>query len=153
MVAVGAAAVVAVLLLGSYVHNLYVGGWPLVGNTLFPDLSNRFMAVHYLHRVLAAVGVAYLAYLAIAASRRGRPGTERTMVYAAGAVYVLNIGIGAAHVFTRVGSSVLVAGHLLLATLAWMLLVGVTTMTLLRPAPPDATASEQGTAVAPVSRM
>lgn len=118
----------ALLLLGSYVHNLYVSGWPLVANTLTPSLANRFVAVHYLHRVVAAIGLIYLAYLAIAAATRLRPEQERRIVYAAGAAYLLNIGLGAAHVFTRVSSSALVAGHLLLASLVWALLVGATTL-------------------------
>jgi hypothetical protein len=38
----------------------------------------------------------------------------------------VNIGLGAAHVFTRVGSATLVAAHLALATLVWTLTVATT---------------------------
>ncbi len=119
-----AAASLAVLLLGSYVHNLYIGGWPLVGNTLFPDLSNRFVAVHFLHRLVAGVVFFYLGWLVFASRRARRPGREQYLVVGAAGLYAVNIALGAAHVFTRVGSSVLVAAHLLVAALVWTLLVG-----------------------------
>ncbi len=139
LLAVAAAGSLALLLLGSYVHNLYISGWPLVDDTLFPDLSNRFVAVHFFHRVVAPAGLVYFAYLAIAATRRQRPETERWLVYAAGAAHVLNIGLGAAHVFTRVGSSTLVAGHLVMASLVWALLVGATQIARFRPQTAEAT--------------
>ncbi len=120
---VAAAASLAVLLLGSYVHNLYIGGWPLVGNTLLPDLSNRFVAVHFLHRLVAAVVLVYLGWLVVAARRSGRSRLEQSLVGGATGLYAVNIGLGAAHVFTKVGSSLLVAAHLLLAALVWTMLV------------------------------
>ena len=141
LLAVAAVGSLALLLLGSYVHNLYVSGWPLVGDTLFPDLSNRFVAVHYFHRVVAVVGLVYLTYLARAVNQRQRPETERLLVYTAGAAYVVNIGLGAAHVVTRVSSSALVAGHLVMASLVWASLVGVATIALFRPLTAEATAS------------
>ena len=140
LLGIGAAGSLALLLLGSYVHNLYVSGWPLVGDTMFPDLSNRFVAVHYLHRALAAVGFVYLVYLAIDATRRERPEMERLLINAAAAAYLLNIVLGAAHVFTEVGSSALVAGHLVVASLVWALLVGVTMIA--RSGPPTIAAAD-----------
>lgn len=124
----GAAAVgaLSVLILGSYVHNLYVPGWPLVTNTLFPDLSNRFVAVHFLHRVLAAAVFGYLVWLFVAARREGRPRLERNLVATALAAFTLNAGLGAAHVFTEVGSSLLVAAHLVVAAISWAALVAAT---------------------------
>lgn len=117
---------VGLLLLGSYVHNLYVSGWPLVGDTLSPDLSNRFVAVHYVHRLVAAVGLVYLIYLTVEVGRRNRPETERLVVRAACTAYAVNVGLGAAHVFTEVSSSLLVAGHLAMAALVWVMLVAAT---------------------------
>ena len=38
--------------------------------------------------------------------------------------FTLNVGLGAAHVFTKVSSSLLVASHLALAALVWTALVG-----------------------------
>lgn len=117
---VGAGLSLAVLLVGSYVHNLYFGGWPLMGGAIVPDLSNRLVAAHFLHRVLALTGLAYLGYLAITASRR--QSSEKGLIQVAFALYALNIGIGAAHVFTRVSSSALVALHLGVAAAVWSLL-------------------------------
>ncbi|MFV2039939.1 MAG: heme A synthase, partial [Acidimicrobiales bacterium] len=93
LLAAAATGSLVLLLLCSYVHNLYVSGWPLVGNTVLPDLSNRFVAVHYSHRVLAGLGFLYLIFLASAANRRQGPRVERVMVYAAGAAYFLDIGL------------------------------------------------------------
>ncbi len=120
---VAAAASLAVLLLGSYVHDLYIAGWPLVGNTLVPDLSNRFVAVHFLHRLVAAIILVYLGWLVVAGRRSDRPRREQALVAGATGLYAVNIGLGAAHVFTKVGSSLLVAAHLLLAALVWTMLV------------------------------
>ncbi len=131
LVAVAAAGSFVVLLLGSYVHNLYVGGWPLVANTVVPDLSNRFVAAHFLHRALAGILLVYLVHLAVVARRQRLPGADRRLIYAANVVYASNIGLGAAHVFTRVDSSVLVAAHLLAAALVWALLVGATVRAIL----------------------
>jgi len=46
--------------------------------------------------------------------------------------YGLNIALGAAHVFTEVGSSALVVGHLLLAAVVWASLVAASAIS--RPA-------------------
>ncbi|MEE8331037.1 MAG: COX15/CtaA family protein [Acidimicrobiia bacterium] len=137
LLAAAAAGSLALLLLGSYVHNLYVDGWPLVRNTLFPDLSNRFVATHYAHRVVAAAGLVFLGYLIMVAVRRERPRAERSLLYAAGVAYGVNIGLGAAHVFTRVDSSALVTGHLLMASLVWVSLVAATTISARAPISSD----------------
>ncbi len=122
--AIGAVGSFALIMLGSYVHNLYVSGWPLVGDTLFPDLSNRYMLVHYLHRALAGTGIFYFAYM-VRRVGRGRPQDERMLIYTAATAYGVNVLLGAAHVFTKVGSSLLVATHLLMAAVVWSALVGV----------------------------
>jgi len=131
---VGALLSITVLLLGSYVHNLFVDGWPLVGNTLFPDLSNRFLAIHFIHRIAAGVGLAYLVWLAVAARRDDLPARERLLVTGAAAIYAVNVGLGAAHVFTEVSSSWLVAAHLLAAAVIWSALVAASTSAFLHPA-------------------
>lgn len=133
----GAFAALALIVAGAYVHNLYIPGWPLVGGELVPDLSNRFVAVHWLHRLLAALLLAYLGWLAVASRRRGRPGDEVRLLDLALAAHVLNIGLGAAHVFTEVSSSLLVASHVLVAALVWVGLVASATMA---GAPPFSTA-------------
>lgn len=130
----GAAGVYVVIVLGSLVHDRFVGpaafpdGWPLVLGDVFPTTDSATVQVHYAHRVAVAVGVVYLAYLAASAVRRRRPRAEVTLVHAAFALFVVNVGIGVAHVFTMVSSSGLVVAHLLVASLAWTALVAATVL-------------------------
>jgi len=123
---IGAAVAFAVLLLGSLVHNLYIPGWPLVSNELFPSLSNRYVALHYFHRVAAAGGLVFLSWLAIRAQRDQRPDLERWVLWVGLGAYALAIGLGAAHVFTKVMWSGLVAAHLAAASIVWVAMVGMT---------------------------
>ncbi len=129
----GAAAIgsYGLVILGSYVHNLYIPGWPLVRNEFFPSLPSSHFVVHYLHRVVAAIGFFVLVWLAREVAKRGRPRWERLMIWGAGAAFAINVGLGAAHVFTRVRSSALVASHLGLAAIVWVLLVTTTTLAAL----------------------
>ena len=131
---VGAAVALMTVLLGSYVHNLSISGWPFVGNRIFPDLSNLRVAVHFLHRVMAGVGYIYLSFLSFQAVRRERSIHELRLVHGAMALFLLNIALGAAHVFTRVSSSALVAAHLAVASLVWVFLVAATAMVNPQPA-------------------
>ena len=135
--AMGVAVAYAVLLLGSLVHNLYVPGWPLVGNQVFPDLTNGHVALHWTHRVVAGLGLVYLAILVIAGVRQGRPRPERAMVITALAAYLITAGLGAAHVFTKVTSGVLVATHLLFSTIVWAALIVAAVRTAGYAAAPD----------------
>jgi len=130
--AVAAGGSIVLLLLGTYVHNLHISGWPLVGGKFFPGLSNRFIAVHYFHRVVAGSGAVYLVYLSMNLSRWRRPAVERRLVHTATAVYLVNVGLGAAHVFTKVEQSLLVAAHLAAAAVVWSTLVAATTLAALR---------------------
>lgn len=115
----GAAAVYAVILLGTAVHDRYVGGYPLVGDRLVPDLSDSTVALHFGHRVAVAATTLLLGWLAVHAVRRRRRRAEVVLVHAALAAFVVNVGLGAAHVFTQVRSTGLVVAHLLVASLAW----------------------------------
>jgi heme a synthase len=121
---VGAAAFFTLLLIaaGSYAHDVYVSGWPLVGDQLLPPLDDDVLAAHFVHRVLAVVVFLWVAVLVIAAGRKGRQGEQR-LLGAALLLHTGNIGIGAAHVFTEVGSAALIATHLSLAAVVWMCLV------------------------------
>lgn len=123
------------VILGSYVHNLYIPGWPLVRNTLFPELPNSYFVVHYLHRIVAGIGFFVLLWLAREVVRRRTPRLEAWMIWGAGAAFTINIGLGAAHVFTMVQSSALVAAHLGLAAIVWVLLVLATAAAATRQQP------------------
>jgi len=115
-----------VLILGSLVHNRYVPGWPLVLDTLLPDLAGSTITIHFFHRVAVGMYGLYLAFMLVRVRRLGRPRFERTMLDAAAVLYAVNIGLGAAHVFTMVSSGTLVAAHLALASLVWALTVAAT---------------------------
>lgn len=121
---VGAALAFAVLILGSLVHNIYVPGWPLTMNALIPELGDRTIALHFSHRVVAAAATGLVLYLALAVRRDRRPDPERALAYTAALAFGANVGLGAAHVFTRVEWSGLVALHLGVASIAWVALVG-----------------------------
>ncbi len=119
----GVVATFTVIVLGSLVHNQYVGGWPLIAGQVIPDLSSRLVALHFGHRVAVALTVLLLAWLTALGRGRGRPIPEVRLVGAAFALFVLNVALGAAHVFTQVRSAGLVVGHLLVASLVWCALV------------------------------
>jgi heme a synthase len=114
------------ILAGAYTHDLYVSGWPLVGNRLFPALTDPRLTIHFAHRLLAGIILIQLVVLVVVARRKGRPKGERGLLHLALAAHAVNIGVGGAHVFTQVGSSLLVALHLLLAAVVWVGLVAVT---------------------------
>ena len=130
-VGIAAAGSLLLLILGSLVHNRFFPGWPLMYNTLIPDLSTTTALVHFLHRIVAAVLLFYLLYLVSVANRIDLPKRESQLLKAATLLYVVNVGLGALHVVTMVGSPILVAIHLGVAGTVWALLVAGTTFPLL----------------------
>jgi MoaA/NifB/PqqE/SkfB family radical SAM enzyme len=121
LVAVAAALTGATVLVGSAVHDRFVGGWPLVGDRLVPvGLTSPVVGLHTFHRALAAAGAAVTAWAAVSVRRHGRVGP---LAGAALGGYAVNVGLGAAHVATEVRSAALVAAHLGVATATWTLLV------------------------------
>ncbi|MEE2768649.1 MAG: COX15/CtaA family protein [Actinomycetota bacterium] len=124
--AIAAAGAYALLLLGGYAHNRYFPGWPLVSDALIPDFSDRYLAVHWLHRAGAGVGLIYLGWVLVTARRLGRPADERRLLHLAAGAYGLNVGLGAVHVFTEVSSESVVTAHLMGSALVWTALVATT---------------------------
>lgn len=124
LVAGGAATVLTVTMLGSLVHNLYFPGWPLMAGALAPEFASTEEAVHFTHRVSASLYALIAIVLWAMARRRGRPRHEVTMLGLAAFLYSTNILIGAGHVVTRVSSAALVALHLGLAAIVWVLTIG-----------------------------
>jgi cytochrome c oxidase assembly protein subunit 15 len=122
----GTAVSAAVLILGSLVHNVYVPGWPLTLDTLIPDLGARTIALHFFHRVVAAAGVGITIYLFWRSARDRRPRTEVVLAGIACGAFVINVALGATHVFTRVQWSGLVAAHLGIASISMVALVAAT---------------------------
>ena len=128
LLALGAFGSYALLLLGAYVHNRYFSGWPLVNNQLKPDISDHYTFVHYLHRLVAGIGIIYIAYLISSAKKRQRPKNEKLLIHFAAVAYGINVLLGAVHVFTEVSSSAVVTAHLLGACAVWVSLIASTTM-------------------------
>lgn len=131
----GGAAVLtfAVLVLGSVVHNEYVGGWPLVDGRLIPDLDSKVVAVHFVHRLAAGAGLVFVAWLAVAVVRRGRPRAEAALVHLALACYAVNVLLGAMHVLTEVRNASIVVLHLGVASLALASLVAAALVSAFEP--------------------
>lgn len=119
----GVVVAVAILMLGSLVHNVYVPGWPLTLDQIIPDLGARTIALHFFHRVIAAVGIGLTGYLWWRARRDGRPAFETATIAIAFVGVAANVGLGAAHVFTKVTWSGLVAAHLGLASIVVVALI------------------------------
>jgi heme A synthase len=120
---VAAGGVFTVIMLGSLVHNLYFPGWPLMLDSVIPEFSSGRVILHFLHRLLSVLyAVAAIAFWRTA-KRKRRPQREVTLLETAALLYVTNILVGGAHVFTQVSSPVLVAVHLGLASTVWALTV------------------------------
>jgi heme a synthase len=117
----GAGAVLAVIMLGSLVHNQYFSGWPLMSGALVPELNSTPVALHFAHRLVSGLVAFAVVGLWWAARRRERPDHEVTMLGVAATLYLTNVLVGAAHVFTQVGSAAIVALHLGLAATVWVL--------------------------------
>jgi len=124
----GSVMAAAVLMFGSLVHNVYIPGWPLTLDEWVPDLGARTIAIHFFHRVLAAAGFVLTGYLFWRARRNARPSLEVATIGTAFAAVSLNVGLGAAHVFTQVTWSWLVATHLGVASIALVALIGATSL-------------------------
>ncbi len=121
--AIGAAVTAyGVLLLGSLVHDLYFAGWPIMSEGVIPDFGSDDVVLHFVHRLAAGLGFAYLVGVAVLARRRRRP--ERILLAIAAGAFAVNVLLGAVHVFTEVSSSFVVALHLLFAAIAWASAVG-----------------------------
>lgn len=108
----------AALFLGSLVHNVYVPGWPLTLDRVVPDLGSRTIALHFLHRAAAAAALVIAALLSWQIEHEGGGRVERIATHVATTAISVNVALGAAHVFTKVQWSGLVALHLLVASIA-----------------------------------
>jgi len=117
----GAGAVFAVIMLGSLVHNQYFSGWPLMSGELIPELDSTPVAIHFAHRLVSGLVAFAVVGLWWAARRRVRPNHEVIMLGVAATLYLINVLVGAAHVFTQVRSAAMVALHLGLASTVWVL--------------------------------
>jgi cytochrome c oxidase assembly protein subunit 15 len=133
--AVAAASVLVLLLVGSYVSGRDAGyvfpDWPLMNGALVPDLGVDLYAIHFVHRALAALVGVVVAAAVVPIARRGTDPVQRRLAHAAGGLYLLQVLIGAANVWTKLNAG-FVTVHLLTGALIWGCLVGLAV--LARPA-------------------
>jgi protoheme IX farnesyltransferase len=130
-----------VLVIGAYVRGEQAGlaflDWPLMGGSLVPSLDGVDPAVHFVHRVLAAVALGFGVWLALRARRAGS-GVLRGLAWTSLGLLVLQTAIGAAVVLTRLGTVARV-GHVVGSSLAWASLVAL--LTAIRRSTPAPSAS------------
>jgi heme A synthase len=117
------------LLVGSYVSGRGAGNvfpdWPLMNGKVVPDLSVALFAIHFLHRVLAAIVGVLVAILAVRVIRRKREfPVQARLAHAALGLFALEILIGAGNVWTNLNSA-FVTAHLLTGALIWASVAGI----------------------------
>jgi heme a synthase len=128
-----AGAVLALLLAGSYVTGRdagYVfGDWPLMNGRLIPDLSIETHAIHFIHRLLAAItGIGLLVFgIGVLRRKAELPLQARLTLVALGS-FGLEVLVGAATVWTRLDPS-FVTLHLALGTIIWASVAGIAIVT------------------------
>lgn len=124
-----ASGVLLLLIVGSYVTGTDAGlaftDWPLMGGRVVPDLDGELQAIHFLHRVLAAIvgiGVGIFALRII--RRKHELAFQARLAHAALGLFAVEVLIGALNVWTRLNAAV-VTMHLLTGALIWTTLVGI----------------------------
>src|SRR5205823_10303259 len=122
-----ALATLALMAVGTYVRGENAGlafrDWPLMNGRLVPSLSTTPAALHFAHRMLAVmVGVLVVALLVPAWRRRRSSGPATALAFTAAGLFVAQVLVGAANVWTRLATPAVVA-HVALAGLVWGSLV------------------------------
>ena len=126
---VAAGAVLLLLLVGSYVTGAGAGNvfpdWPLMNGRVVPDLSAHDQATHFLHRLLAAVtGLVVVAVLFRAIRDRQHLPHQARLAGVAGGLFVVEVLIGAANVWSDLDAG-WVTAHLAVGAGIWLTLVSV----------------------------
>jgi protoheme IX farnesyltransferase len=124
-------AVGLLLLVGTYVRasgaQLVFTDWPLMDGRLVPTLGGAATAM-FLHRVLAAVSMTLVIWTAIRArTRTPREPVLLRLSTVALALFVLQVLVGAANVWTRLRPWAVVA-HVALSVLIWATVVALATV-------------------------
>ncbi|HUG60956.1 MAG TPA: heme o synthase, partial [Methylomirabilota bacterium] len=105
--------------------SLACDSWPLcLDARIVPDRASDDAWVNLGHRSIAVVGGVVLAVVAVTAHRRRADPAARRLALAAGAVFGIEVLIGAAYVWTG-GAGWISATHLAAAALVWGLMLGV----------------------------
>jgi heme a synthase len=128
--AFAAGAVLALLLVGSYLSGLAEGSvfddWPLMNGKLLPAFSSEAVTTHVVHRYMAAlVGVVVLAVTLRSMRLRGRLPIPARFAHVAAGMFAVEIAIGALNVWTNL-NEVVVTLHLATGAAIWGSLVAMT---------------------------
>ena len=127
MAAVTAVAAFATLVLGSYISgtdaSLACGGWPLCNGSLMPG-GDSAQGLHWLHRLVAGLLGLLLVATAWLVLDEHRPPLIQWTIAGAGVVYITQVMVGAANIWTDLAAGVVVM-HLSLAALLWCMMVAV----------------------------
>jgi heme a synthase len=128
--AFAAAAVLALLLVGSYLSGLSEGSvfddWPLMNGKLLPALSSEAVTAHVIHRYLAALVGAVVVVVASRSVRlKRRLPVPARFAHVAVGLFAMEIAIGALNVWTNL-NEVVVTLHLATGAAIWGSLVAMT---------------------------
>lgn len=127
-----AASVLLLLMVGSYVSGRGAGNvfndWPLMGGKVVPDLSVSLYALHFIHRVLAAVVAVIVAVVCVGVIRRKQElPIQAKLAHSAIGLFAAEIVIGAGNVWSNLNSAVvtlhLLTGALIFATVSAIAIV------------------------------
>jgi cytochrome c oxidase assembly protein subunit 15 len=130
-----AAAVLALLLVGSYVTGRDAGyvfpDWPLMNGRFIPDFGavspgvRELLEIHFAHRLLAAVVGVVVVIFGLRVVRRSRDlPLQAKLAHAAMGAFALEVLVGAGNVWTRLNPA-FVTLHLALGALIWASVVGI----------------------------
>lgn len=136
---IAAAGVLVLLLVGSYLsgagaeRNAGFPDWPLIEGRLLPDLGVQMHALHFLHRGLAVIVAAILAWATIPViRRRARSPVAGALALAAVAAFTAEVLVGAANVWTQSAqglNSAFITLHLALGAAIWASVAGLVAVT------------------------
>jgi protoheme IX farnesyltransferase len=134
-----AAATFVLLIVGTYVRAEGVGlafrDWPLMDGRLVPTLGG-VETLMFVHRVLAAAVLLLVIWLAIRARTMANRSRDLVILSTTAlALYLAQIVVGAANVWSRL-SAASVTAHVVLAALIWGVLVAIATVSRRFAAPP-----------------
>jgi len=118
---VAAGSIFVLLLVGSYVSGANAGyafpDWPLMDGQVIPNLAVDDKAIHFLHRVLAALVGVVVFVVAIDLIRRGGDAARRYAHVGVG-LFAVEVVIGALNVWTKLNAAAVTA-HLAVGAAIW----------------------------------
>ena len=122
LAAATAAAILAQMLLGSWVTGHHAGlayaDFPLMNGALLPTIVGNEQAVHFAHRLMSLVVAGLVAWTAIATLRSTDAPLPRRLAQLMAILIVVQIALGGLNVISRL-SAVFVVPHLAVGAMLW----------------------------------